>query len=617
MAIKQITSSGSPYNLTVNDFSPLLNIPYCLLIASGGGAITVNLPTVNSLNKFGKVLVVCADGITSVTLNADVSDAITESGSISMSKTVTGNKNFLELEAATYVSGNIWLGSTNGGSGGGGGGGVTSITYSDLMTLAGANNLTQGAYYLITDFQTVTYIQFSGGGIGSEDINVGAIEPMLVQAATSNSFAANIISTIFSTDEITWKATFADRDWDAVAGQSTGVITSRYDTINRLYRDFDWRNVVFRRWETVNGSGIYDSYLPTAFAFQDYPPFPVGAAFNVNIGSVTVGAAIYGLPYQLDNVVGKVGMYSIAFNTGALCNFEGAFESNFGAAFIGNSIASDFAFNNVDVLSNNAVNKIIFNRGQLIANNSGNLIIDSNKFNGGIQGNSFDGTINNNTCGRVFGNVSSLLGCSISANVSGSIAANTDFKLIVGNNTASIKDNVGNGVLDFNITDNVGHNITNNLNLTRISDNNVNAIVNNIGNGTDFYEIRNNSGDVIQNNSASNALQILKNSVGGILNNVFEDLSLFEANIGNNFNDNQFNGVAGKSFNRNVFGEISQCGINNLGVNKNTFLANLGMKVFTPTVSMDSNLPSVTIYDATALDVEQVLNAGVLSYTPF
>jgi hypothetical protein len=682
MALKQITSTGSPYTLTVNDFSQLLNIPYCLLIASGGGAITVNLPTINSINKFGRVLVICADGITTVTINSNAIDAISESGSISASKTITGNKNFIDLQATTYISGNIWLGSTNGGSGGGGGGVVVPITYNDLVNLAGANNLTQTNYYLITDFQTVTYIQFSGGGVGSEDINVGAIEPMLVQAATSNSFSTNIISTLVPTDEITWVASFADRDWDAVAGQSTGVITSRYDTINKLYRDYDWRNIIFRRWETVSGSGIFDNPLDTGFAFQDYPPFPAVDDFNVSIGSPTVQASNFGIPYQLDNTVGKTIMQNLKYQICFVVNVEGEFSSSEGIAILNTIISTydplispDFAANNVQLVIGNVLDSMQSNTGNFIANNSrlnNSLGIYANIFSE-IEGNNFDGQIDDNQVGIILNNTSQLANCLIQRNVGNDIDSNVDFANITSNSVIRIFNNIGDGIQSMTISNNVGNSISdnssfsniennnvafiedntstamdiennvgnvirNNTDLQTISDNNVTTITDNVNNGAGNFILSSNSGVLLSFNDVSGNVtiqnnnffqiydnvfpsdtQVIGNNVNSISTNSFDIVSKFTYNVGDLFNNNTFNLLLGmpKDFTENVFGTLDSNTILERGVNNNTFIANIESKTFTPTVRMDSAIPSVTIYDLALFDVEQSLNNGVLSYTAF
>lgn len=502
---------------------------------------------------------------------------------------------------------------------------VIKLTYSELMNRIINNQLVEGQLYLITDFRTVHYIQFSGGGLGSEDIHTGQIEPMIVQALGTNKVAAQIWSTVYPDDLITWKPIFADREWDAVLGQSTGVITSRYDTIIRLYRDFDWRNVVFRRWETVNRSGIYDSYLPTAFAFQDYPPFPAGASYNVNVGSATIAAPLFGQPYQLDNAVVKGDFSNVNFDICYLFNVENGCINSASFAVFNTSITTQdvgiipaYENNFIQIVINNEVDRIIGNNCAVISFNNNNgvsLVIEGNTMTQGISNNSFNGAILNNSGGKIFNNQSNISDCKIVENSVFGITNNYDFKDIIGNNAVYIDGNSGTGVTMV-ITNNVGHSIIDNIDTT-IQENNVREIFGNLGNPGATFAIENNNGESISNNTVNGSFSIRGNNVRSIISNVFEDLGEFQSNFGNNFDNNQFSNVSGKTFNRNTFEEISQCGINDEGVNKNMFLANLGMKVFTPTASMNSGSPTITMYDTVDGDVEQVLTLGVFAYTPF
>jgi hypothetical protein len=272
------------------------------------------------------------------------------------------------------------------------------ITYTELLNLISTNTLIAGRQYLITDFQTVTYIQFSGGGIGSEEIHTGAIEPMLVQAVSSSELATEIWSTVYPTDKITWVASFADRDWDAVAGQSTGVITSRYDTLLKLYRDYDWRNVIFRRWETVSGSGDYNNYTDTGFAFQDFTPFNLTlGAFDVSVGSgLEAGQATLGLPYQLDNVVFQLDCAVSKVSIGVASTFQEV-----------------FAVNNINILLDQLCLL------EFINNNI--KIVQSNQFDGGVDSNTLVELAENVISGGFFGNIGTIF---LENNIDGSFNNN-------------------------------------------------------------------------------------------------------------------------------------------------------------------------------------------------
>lgn len=289
------------------------------------------------------------------------------------------------------------------------------IGYSELTTLLNNNELIPSSYYLINDFQTVTYIQFSNS-IGNEEIHTGATEPMLVQAVSSSGLSTNIISTIYPTDNITWKPFFNDRDYDAVLGQSTGVITSRYDTLLKLYRDYDWRNVIFRRWETVSGSSDYNNYTDTGFAFQDFTPFNLALDnFDVSVGSgLEVGQIGLGLPYQLDNVVFQLYCTVSKVSLGAVSTFQNTFDVNNIDILFDQLCLLEFVNNNIkyvlsnqfdgDVISNTLVELSESELSDDFLNNTGTFFIN-NSIDGTFQDNNFSYLENNIVTGDIYRNL--------------------------------------------------------------------------------------------------------------------------------------------------------------------------------------------------------------------
>jgi len=289
------------------------------------------------------------------------------------------------------------------------------IGYSELTTLLNNNELIPSSYYLINDFQTVTYIQFSNS-IGNEEIHTGATEPMLVQAVSSSGLSTNIISTIYPTDNITWKPFFNDRDYDAVLGQSTGVITSRYDTLLKLYRDYDWRNVIFRRWETVSGSSDYNNYTDTGFAFQDFTPFNLALDnFDVSVGSgLEVGQIGLGLPYQLDNVVFQLYCTVSKVSLGAVSTLQNTFDVNNILLLFDQLCLLEFVNNNIkyvlsnqfdgDVISNTLVELSESELSDDFLNNTGTFFIN-NSIDGTFQDNNFSYFENNIVTGDIYRNL--------------------------------------------------------------------------------------------------------------------------------------------------------------------------------------------------------------------
>ena len=289
------------------------------------------------------------------------------------------------------------------------------IGYSELTTLLNNNELIPSSYYLINDFQTVTYIQFSNS-IGNEEIHTGATEPMLVQAVSSSGLSTNIISTIYPTDNITWKPFFNDRDYDAVLGQSTGVITSRYDTLLKLYRDYDWRNVIFRRWETVSGSSDYNNYTDTGFAFQDFTPFNLALDnFDVSVGSgLEVGQIGLGLPYQLDNVVFQLYCTVSKVSLGAVSTLQNTFDVNNILLLFDQLCLLEFVNNNIkyvlsnqfdgDVISNTLVELSESELSDDFLNNTGTFF-KNNSIDGTFEDNNFSYLENNIVTGDIYRNL--------------------------------------------------------------------------------------------------------------------------------------------------------------------------------------------------------------------
>jgi len=341
---------------------------------------------------------------------------------------------------------------------------VVSITYSDLMTAMNNSTLFAGQQYLITDFKMVTYIQFTGGGIGDEEKYTGATEPMLVQATSIDTLANQITSIIQPSDIIRWLPTFSDRDWDGVLNESTGIITYREDPILKLSRDFDWRNIIFRRWETISGSGVFNSITNTGFNSLDYPPFTSNGdgSFSCYIGSPLLLAATYGYPYYLDNTIGKNSTSGMNILFAFANNIENFFDANgYMSLFYNNNISNEVTYNNVDAIINNNVSMISENFGNAITDNShDNLIIryngcrgiNSNQINGSILGNNSwningninlnpNSFINENTCSEIRDNIN----CNFNSNEISHMIKNTGFTLT---------QNVGAGFSD-NISDSI------------------------------------------------------------------------------------------------------------------------------------------------------------------
>jgi len=176
------------------------------------------------------------------------------------------------------------------------------VTYAELIALIGANGLGVGCFYRITDFQTVHIIP------NTAILHVGTIEPIIVQANTTNSIHAEAISTIFDGEEILYEVVDS-----TTSGGTKGRIYYRRDTIKNNATGYDWRSVIFRRWD--DGSGNFTSLTDNGNASQDYYTFNepyIGQLFGTapfcfgnELGAITdIGINGFGAPSdKLNNIV--------------------------------------------------------------------------------------------------------------------------------------------------------------------------------------------------------------------------------------------------------------------------------------------------------------------------
>lgn len=139
---------------------------------------------------------------------------------------------------------------------------IIDITYASLTAAATAGNLIPGQKYRIIDFRTVHWI------VDTTEYHYGPIEPLIVKASTTKTLYFQAISERYPYDIIYYSIeNLADR-----YGSETGRIIYREDTDLDIWAHQDWRHWVSRWWESVEGSGVYDS--PNGgFAYQDLPMF--------------------------------------------------------------------------------------------------------------------------------------------------------------------------------------------------------------------------------------------------------------------------------------------------------------------------------------------------------
>lgn len=411
-----------------------------------------------------------------------------------------------------------------GGSGGGGGGGIQPpivVNYTTLLTLISTNGLTPGQSYQFA-MTTAHYIQFSGP-LGSEQIHAGTPEQLVVIASSANTLQPQAYSLSYPQDIIYYQAVFADREYDAVLGQSTGVIYYRedyqIDVSLSNSRDYDFRNVIFRRWETNSGSGVFDSITDTGFAYRDANAFDInsGLVARTKISSPGPLGTSIGTPYQLDNLVMdssngdrylliKCFAYGSTFLNGATlttisfcfgCTLYGNISNYEGIVMQGITLRTqidhcsilEFKDSDIAEISNCTINSfknIVSPTAVYQFNTIGNA---SSITCPSVFGNVIE-NLNNNTCAEISANTVNAIENNVMAGAS-----------IEGNQMQEISNNTAVPANTFGIRANSGFFIIGNtMGIYSIYSNTVNRILTNTMRG----DITNNSGYIIELNNVAN-----------------------------------------------------------------------------------------------------------------
>lgn len=302
---------------------------------------------------------------------------------------------------------------------------IINATYAELETLVSNNDLIAGQQYLMTDFASI-YDQpdYDSGGVVKVSVTTktASTDPILLLAVSSNSFAKEVWRP--STPEHILEYDFSFNTTEYMGAAAKGRITYCKDEYNNE-TGYDHPNVLLKRYETINGSGIYDSYKDTGF------------------GSVEVNTFII-FPNVCRN--NKIGPYSATFLIP---------NNSFGESCDGNILGYGSASNVFGV----GCDDNIFSTGA-----------DLNVFGNGCSRNIFGVNCNNN----IFGNNcnSNIFGDSCSGNTFGTSCASNTFFVANQNHTFGtncVRNN-------FLIPNNNGLNVGTNTEYVTIIDTSVSSL---------------------------------------------------------------------------------------------------------------------------------------------
>lgn len=226
---------------------------------------------------------------------------------------------------------------------------IHDVTYSELVSLISANNLFPGDQYRLTDFRTRYRIPFTDL---VPAVHTGETEVLVLTANSQNSLNILAVSEAFPQDIIHYTVR---NDILNDTNVDRGYILYRKDTVKNVEAWEDFRNMVFRRWETEVGNGVYaklcQSEAPTGARYKDFPMF---ADYNNRTSEVSINhhRSLDNEGNELSNIIFMGDAYKIRFPDGA-----------HDATFLGNASNCTFGFcsgptfygdlNNVDVGENN------------------------------------------------------------------------------------------------------------------------------------------------------------------------------------------------------------------------------------------------------------------------
>lgn len=265
----------------------------------------------------------------------------------------------------------------------------TEVTHAGLLTLIDTSTLQPGKHYKITDFQTI-YPQpdYSAATTpktaGAWTIKTGNTEPLVVLATSINTISKEAWSINFPYDVIEY-------DYRVETYNETntkGKITRRRDEVGNDI-SFDFRNVQFKRYETVSASGVFDSHWDTGFASAEFYAL---AGYTPLVTDDRNDPASYQYIYQ-NNIVRTINRSEDGYFTNSEVFGIWAFNTILKSELVGvtnNTFEGLIENNTLTNPRNNTFDGVI-------SNNIFYQDVYENKFEGIILGNKFLGTVFGNS----------------------------------------------------------------------------------------------------------------------------------------------------------------------------------------------------------------------------
>ena len=514
-----------------------------------------------------------------------------------------------------------------------------SITAPDFINLINTSSLSPGSVYVVSNYQTKHYIQYTdsaGNGTSLDElINTGDPETLVIVSISSSQYNTDVKSLDYPDDTITWRHDLSDREMDYYnpGGLGLGYITYRKSAQGNS-RDYDFRNVVFWRWN--DGSGNYTVVraidAPNIFDYKVFKAFEEGWVdpfLKNEISSFTSLNNGFGIPYYLDNLV--ISTFSSAFSNkiniahGVTINTAKLGENQIGLMLYStiHDTSSQMILNKIHTLANSTIfgdfqlNDVSYIDGSTFSNlfygnkisgftvcivgtaQANNIVgIDNSTFEnlnintGNLLNNSIIGTFENNNFNIVASSsITSFTYNDVNQafnNTVGTVSGNI-VNTLSGNTCSQVYDNIS-----VEIKDNVVANIYNNT---------IDLIVENILTGDIYYNI----GTQIAQNIGT--ISIFSNRNNGFIgsNTVkFINSNTIYNGIGYNVGHSIASNTASFIESNNVL-EIEN---NILG----TFSYNIGSEFKFNSITQSSHSSFVSFTNKNLNDFEYKVNYGTVSF---
>lgn len=384
---------------------------------------------------------------------------------------------------------------------------------SDFINLINTSSLNPGSVYLITDFQTQHYIQYTdsnGDGTSLDElVNVADPEPLVIVAISNSQYNIDVKSLTYPDDTIIWRHNLVDREKEYFNPSSLGkgYITYR-KSASENSRDYDFRGVVFWRWN--DGSGNYTIVrrvdAPNIFDYKVFKAFEEGFVdpfLKNEIGSFTTLNNGLGIPYYLDNLVistfSSVLSNKINLAHGVTINTPSFAENQIGIMLYStiHDTSSDLSVNKIHILANSNI------FGDFLGNDITSI--------GGIGGSTFSNEFSANKISDIS---DCVIGTASENNISG--LGNSTFQNL-NNNTGNLINNSVIGTFENN-----NFNIVDLSSITSFTYNDVNQVSNNTVGTVSGNIVNTLSGNTCSQITDNISVEIKDNIVPNIYNNTID-----------------------------------------------------------------------------------------------